>query len=296
MDLAALSDFLAVVEAGGISAGARATGRPKQSVSRRLMQLEESLSVRLFERTTRALRLTAEGEYLRDRAASLLADLDETRRALVERAATVAGPLRISCPVLLGQTIMGQVAAKALARHPDLTLEIVLADRRVALVEEGFDAALRVGPNGDAGHGFVDLAVAETILVAAPSALQGAMPEHPSDISSLPIIAFSEAKDCAPWRVRRDTEEALISIKPALTSSSLMLCLEAAKAGAGVTRVPAFIAREALQTGQLVRLLLDWTAGTAPIRLIYPSRRLLSARLRAFIQVATEAFATAELC
>lgn len=295
MDLEALADFLAVVEAGGISAGARASGRPKQSVSRRLIQLEESLGVRLFERTTRALRLTPEGEFLRVRAAGLLADLEETRRALSDRAEEATGPLRISCPMLLGQTVMGGVAAAVLAQHPRLSLEIVLADRRVSLVEEGFDAAIRVDNASGDGLADVVLAQADTILVAAPALLGNRMPQAPAELAAHPAIIFSEARDCAPWLITRGEEEATIPVRPVLTSSSFLLNLEAAKAGAGITRLPAFIARAALASGELVRLLPDWNGIAVPIRLVYPSRRLESARLRAFVAVVTECFAAGDL-
>lgn len=292
MELEALTDFVAVVDAGSISAGARLRGVPKQSVSRRLLQLENTLGVRLFERTTRALHLTPEGDFLRAIATEVLATLEEARRALTDRAVEAVGPLRVSCPTLLGQTVVGSLAATALARHPRLTLEIVLTDRRVSLVEEGFDAAIRVGPAGDTPLVAMHLADAETIIVAAPSLLGETVPARPADLSAYPAIAFSEARDCAPWVVTRDNEQALIPVRVALTSSSHMLNLEAALAGAGLARVPAFIARKAIDAGHLVQLLPDWHGAVSEIRLVYPSQRLESARLRAFKELAAEAFAS----
>lgn len=292
MDLEALTDFVAVVEAGSISGGARLRRVPKQSVSRRLLQLENGLGIRLFERTTRALHLTPEGEFLRERAADVLATLEEARRALTDRAVEAAGPLRISCPTLLGQTVMGSIAAMALARHPRLTLEIVLADRRVSLVEEGYDAAIRVGPADESGLVDLHLADAETIIVAAPSLVGEAVPTTPAELAAFPAIVFSEARDCAPWVVTRGSERALVPVRASLATSSHMLNLEAAKAGAGIARVPAFIARTALNAGQLVRMLPEWDGAISPIRLVYSSRRLESARLRAFKDVAIEAFAS----
>lgn len=197
------------------------------------------------------------------------------------------GPLRLSCPTLLGHTIVGGVAAKALARHPRLTLEIILTDRRVSLVEEVFDAAIRVGSVSESGLTSVPLTEAETVLVAAPGLPGCAADASPAQVASLPRIAFRESRDCASWQFERGGERVLISSAPSLVSSSHSLNLEAALAGGGVAKVPAFIARSALSAGRLVRLLSDWHGGSVPIRLVYPSRRLESARLRAFIEVAT---------
>ena len=116
------------------------------------MALEADLGVRLFDRSTRALRLTPEGVLLLDRARGMLADIEETRRTLSDRSAAAEGVLRVSAPVLLGQTVLGAVVARILCAYPHLRLEIVLSDRRVDLIEDGFDAAIRVGLHEDSSR------------------------------------------------------------------------------------------------------------------------------------------------
>jgi DNA-binding transcriptional LysR family regulator len=287
MDFEALSDFEAAVRMGGVSAAARARGQPKQTVSRRLMALEEALGVRLFDRSTRALRLTADGALLHERAQRILADVEETRRALMDRASEAEGPLRISAPVLLGQTLLGAVAARFVRAHPKVQLDLVLSDRRVDLIEDGFDAAIRVGPIVEATLVGRVFAQAETILVAAPEMPRIVMPEN---LAVHACVLFGEGLRSAEWRFSRGEEQCTVRVKGPLSVSSLKLALDVAIAGGGFANVPAFLAREALASGALVRSLPEWNTGLADLRIVFSSRRLLSARLRAFIDLLVAAF------
>lgn len=289
--LEAMADFVATAEAGSISAGARQRGQPKQTVSRRLLALEQELDVRLFERTTRSLRLTEEGQLLLDRARRILADADDVRRTLSARSATTEGHLRISAPSLLGNTMLGTVAARMLAAHPGLRLEINLSERRVDLVEEGFDAAIRIGYDDDSTLVSRILTTAGTVIVAAPSVISAhGAPNEPNALSQRPCILFGPQSGRASWTFTRDDQVSNVDVEGRLTCNSLKLCLDAAVAGAGFANVPAFIARPLVDEGMLVRVLPDWDAGRFPLRVVFPSRRYVSARLRAFVDEAAEAF------
>jgi DNA-binding transcriptional LysR family regulator len=291
MDLDALADFVAVVKAGAITAGARARGQPKQSVSRRLLLLEQELGVRLFDRSTRALRLTAEGALLNERAGRILADLEETRRALKDRASEPEGPLRISAPVLLGQTVLGAVAAAYVRAHPKVKLDLVLSDRRVDLIEEGFDAAIRVGPVTEQDLVGRLFATSETILVAAPQAIQTiGSPRKPQDLVGKPCIVFGDGRASMIWRLQHGEETQDVAVTGPLSVSSLKLAHDVAVAGGGIANLPAFLARDALASGALVRVLAKWHAGIVDLRIVFPTRRLLSIRLRAFIDTLVAAF------
>jgi DNA-binding transcriptional LysR family regulator len=287
MDLDALADFEAAVRTGGVSAAARARGQPKQSVSRRLRVLEEGLGVRLFDRSTRALRLTAEGALLHERVAGILADLDEARRALSDRASAPEGPLRISAPVLLGQTVLGAVAARFVQDNPKVSLDLVLSDRRVDLIEEGFDAAIRVGPTDEAHIVGRLFARAEGVVVGPP----GWPPVgRPDDLAGMPCVLFGEGARTATWRFQRDQDVVPVEVQGRLCVSSLKLALDAAAAGGGLAAVPGFVAREAIAAGRVQRILPEWHTGIAELRIVFPSRRLLSARLRVFIDTLVAAF------
>jgi LysR family transcriptional regulator, regulator for bpeEF and oprC len=284
LDFEALADFVATVDAGGITAGAHRRGQPKQTVSRRIMALEAALGVRLFDRSNRALRLTPEGVLLLERARRLLADLEETRQTLSDRSGSAAGLLRISAPVLLGQTLLGAVAARMLAAHPDLLLEIVLSDRRVDLVEDGFDAAIRVGPQDDSSLIHRVFATAETIIVAAPSAIAAyGAPAHPSELAHRPCILFGERISRSEWVLSRDDERVEVKVNGRLSSTSLKFNLDAAAAGAGFASVPAYIARPMIEARVVERALPAWHSARVPLRIVYPSKRLPSARLRVFL-------------
>ncbi|MBI1251119.1 MAG: LysR family transcriptional regulator [Alphaproteobacteria bacterium] len=290
MDLDALRDFVAVIEAGGVTSGAARRGAPKQTVSRRLLALETMLGARLFDRSNRALRLTPEGQLLQERARRLLADFDETRRLLADRASAPAGLVRLSAPVLLGQTLLGRLAARVLARHPEITLEIVLSDRRVDLIEHGFDVAIRVGRHDDSALVSRVFARASTIVVAAPSAIaQHPRVRSPRDLARVPCILFGETTGAgAAWTLQRGESTQKIKVAGRLAASSLQLCFDAACAGGGFASVPAYIAADAISTGALRRVLPTWRTGEVDMRILYPSRRLMSPRLRAFIDLAVD--------
>lgn len=292
MDIDALRDFIAVFDAGGITAGAKIRGAPKQTVSRRLLALEMSLGVRLFDRSNRALRLTPEGQLLHERAQRLLADFDETRRVLIDRGSAPAGLVRVSAPVLLGQTLLGRLAARVLERHPEIELEIVLSDHRIDLIEEGFDVAIRVGNLEDSDLVGRVFARASTILVASPAAVaRHPKLRHPRDLTRVPCIFFGDKAGTAIWNLRRGEVTEAVKVKSALAASSIQLCFDAACAGAGFANVPAYIAADAIRNGTLQHVLPKWCTGEVDMRLLYPSRRLMSPRLRAFIDVAIETFA-----
>lgn len=295
MDFDALRDFMAVVEAGGVSAGAKRLKLPKQTVSRRLLSLEADLGIRLFDRSNRALRLTPEGALLQERAQRLLADFDETRRALIDLASAPAGLVRVSAPVLLGQTVLGRLAARVLAKHPDMRLEVVLSDRRIDLIEDGFDVAIRVGKHDDSSLVGRVFARAATILVASPGTIaRHPRVRHPQDLARVPCITFGDAGPAAEWTLQRDDVTETVNVRGQLTASSIQLCFDAACEGAGFASVPAYIAADAIRSGKLQHVLPKWRTGEVEMRLLYSTRRFMSPRLRAFIDVALETFAEVE--
>src|SRR5438552_7105265 len=149
MDLLALADFNLVARHGGFGKAARASGRPKATLSRRVSELEKSLDLRLFERGPRALKLTQEGRARHERTGALLAELDETAAAITSGGDKPRGRLRISAPLLFSQTAMGNLAAKFALKYPEVRLEITTEDRAVDMIEEGYDVVIRVNPDPD---------------------------------------------------------------------------------------------------------------------------------------------------
>ena len=279
MDLLALADFNLVARHGGFGRAARETGRPKATLSRRVAELEADLGLRLFERGARLLKLTQEGRALYERTGALLAEIDETAAALASGGDRPRGRLRISAPLLFSQTAMGTLAAGFARAYPDVRLEVTTEDRPVDMVEEGYDLVIRVNPDPDeslVGRIFLR---DRLVVVAAPGL------RRPQDGAPVPAVV-RPVGDQAAWQV---AGEADIPIDPVLRLSSLVMVRDAVRAGVGAGCLPASVVSHDLAAGRLVR----WGDVAGPeiaLWALYPSRRLLSARVSAFLDYLKAAF------
>lgn len=287
MDLLALADFNLVARHGGVGRAARAAGRPKATLSRRVVELEASLGLRLFERGGRALKLTQEGRALFERTAALLTELDETAAGIVSGASTPRGLLRISAPLLFSQVAMGRLAAEFAMKFPDVRLEVTTEDRSVDMVEEGYDLVIRVNPDPDealVGRAFLR---DRLVVVASPGLAR------PTDRSAVPAIARGTASGTEVWKMTTASEPSTILVDPVLGLSSMIMVRDAVRAGVGVARLPVSLAGPDLAAGRLIH----WGDVDGPetvLWTLYPSRRLLSARVSAFLDHLKSAFPTGE--
>jgi len=285
MDLLALADFTLVARYGGFGRAARAAGRPKATLSRRVAELESSLKLRLFERGPRALKLTEEGRALHERAGALLAELTETAAAIASGGEKPRGRLRISAPLLFSQIAMGKLAAGFARKYPEVRLEVTTEDRGVDMVEEGYDLVIRVNPDPDetlVGRIFLR---DRLVVVAGPS-----LPRAPEN-SVLPAIVRSPGDLTSAWEVMLPTGRSSLAIDPVLCLSSLVMIRDAVREGGGVARLPVSLVANDLAAGKLVH----WGDVDGPdvaLWTLYPSRRLLSARVSAFLCYLKEAFPT----
>ncbi|WP_431202008.1 LysR family transcriptional regulator [Bradyrhizobium betae] len=283
MDLLALADFNLVARHGGFGKAARAAGRPKATLSRRVAELESGLNLRLFERGGRTLKLTQEGRALYERTGALLTELDETAAAIASGGDKPRGRLRISAPLLFSQTAMGRLAAGFALRHPQVRLEVTTEDRPVDMIEEGFDLVIRVNPNPDeslVGRIFLR---DRMVVVASPDL------KRPKGQFTVPAIVRGTADEAVAWDVRRPGGTSRIAVDPVLRLSSLVMVRDAARAGVGAARLPVSLVSHDLAAGRLVR----WGDVAGPdiaLWTLYPSRRLLSARVSAFLDYLKEAF------
>jgi DNA-binding transcriptional LysR family regulator len=281
MDLLALADFTLVARHGGFGKAARSTGRPKATLSRRVAELEASLSLRLFERGARDLKLTQEGRALFERAGSLLTELEETAAAIASGGERPRGRLRISAPLLFSQTVMGKLAASFALRYPEVRLEVTTEDRAVDMIEEGFDLVIRVNPDPDerlVGRAFLR---DRLVVVAAHDFAR------PIDGMAVPVVV--RGGDRAAWQVRTPTGHATIAVEPVLGLASLIMVRDAVRAGVGAGRLPVSLVSRDLAEGTLVH----WGDVHAPdiaLWVLYPTRRLLSARVLAFLDHLKQAF------
>jgi DNA-binding transcriptional LysR family regulator len=283
MDLLALADFNLVARHGGFGRAARASGRPKATLSRRVAELEASLDLRLIERGARALKLTEEGRALFERTGALLTEIDETAAAISSGGDRPRGRLRISAPVLFSQTAMGRIAAGFALRFPQVRLEVTTEDRTVDMIEEGYDLVIRVNPDPDdslVGRIFLR---DRLLVVASPSLAR------PAENDAVPVVARGGGDHAGAWDVTAPTGRSRIVIDPVLRLSSLVMVRDAVRAGVGAARLPISLVSHDLAAGRLVH----WGDVDVPeiaLWTLYPSRRLLSARVSAFLDFLKEAF------
>jgi DNA-binding transcriptional LysR family regulator len=283
MDLLALSDFNLVARHGGFGRAARATGRPKATLSRRVAELERSLNLRLFERGARTLKLTEEGRALYERTGSLLSELDETAADIASGGARPRGRLRISAPLFFAQTAMGKLAAGFALEHPEVRLEVTTEDRAVDMIEEGYDLVIRVNPAVDEsliGRIFLH---DRLVVVASPQLAKPA-----ADVAVPAVVRGPGDRDIS-WNLTSPAGRSCMTIDPVLSLSSLVMVRDAVLAGVGVGRLPVSLVGEDMRAGTL----LHWgDIDAAPVALwaLYPSRRLLSARVSAFLDYLRRAF------
>ena len=281
MDLLALADFNLVARHGGFGRAARATGHPKATLSRRVAELESILGLRLFERGGRELKLTQEGRSLYERTGTLLTELDETVAAIASGGDKPRGKLRISAPLLFSQIAMGRLAAGFALKYPEVRLEITTEDRPVDMVEEGYDLVIRINPDPDerlVGRAFLR----DRLVVVASSSLA-----RPAD-SLVPAVVRGAGGETS-WDVTTPTGKSRIAVDPVLSLSSIVMVRDAVRAGVGAARLPISLVSHDLAAGTLVQ----WgDVGGPDIALwaLYPSRRLLSARVSAFLDYLKEAF------
>jgi DNA-binding transcriptional LysR family regulator len=291
MDLLALADFNLVARHGGVGRAARAAGRPKATLSRRVAELEADLGLRLFERGGRTLKLTQEGRTLHERTAALLTELDETAAGISSGGGIPRGRLRISAPLLFSTMAMGRLAAGFAMKFPDVRLEATTEDRAVDMVEEGYDLVIRVNPDPDetlVGRAFLR---DRLVVVASPGLAR------PTDGSAVPAIARQTASGPEVWTVVDATVGATgrssIPVDPVLGLSSMIMVRDAVRAGVGAARLPVSLVSHDLAAGRLAH----WGDVPGPditLWALYPSRRLLSARVSAFLDHLKSAFPTGE--
>lgn len=281
MDLTALADFNAVAQYGGFGPAARKLDRPKATLSRRVAELEQSLGVRLIERGSRTLRLTDEGRMLHEQTRGLLADIVEAGEVIASRASVPRGRLRVSAPIVYAHVVLARVAARFSRAYPQVELEVVAEDRVADPVDDGYDLVIRVNPAADALLVGRRIATDRRVLCAAPGS---PLVRDWIDSDPLPSVVLTSANDQI-WKVQtKDEKIHAVTPHPVLRLSSLLMAREATLEGAGVALLPGLLVRPDIENGTLVALGMD--AGPAvEIWALYSSRRFLSAKVRAFLDL-----------
>ncbi len=278
MDLNALGDFQLVATHGGFGKASRASGRSKATLSRRVADLEETLGIRLIERSSQRLELTEAGQLLLRRTEGPMHEMAEAVAAARDSLATPRGQLRIAAPLLFSQVALGRLTALFLACYPEVQIDVVAEDRIVNLVDEHFDVSIRVNPPKETTLVGRCFARDRLILAAAPSiSMPSASESTPARVSAVVMPSY---RDGDIWSVSGG--QLTIAPQPVLRVSSLLMVRDAIAAGAGVALLPQSIIGDLLEQGALV----SWgsTDDAVELWVLHTSRRLQSPKVRAFVE------------
>lgn len=292
-DLNDLYYFAKVVEAGGFAAAGRLLGIPKSRLSRRIAELEERLGARLLQRTTRQLSLTAVGErYLRHCQAMLL-EAEMADEAVASMSSEPRGRLRVSCPTGLAHEMLPTVISDFLGKFPQVQLEVVLLNRRVDLVTEGIDVALRVRDHGDEDPLLVTrrLRQAQAVVIASPAFMQGKTITHPQDLKNLQVLGALEADRMVHVRLLDQQGKSVdLSMEARLGIDDFVVRKACVLAGQGFTVLPMMFCETELRNGTLVQVLPQWSLPGGWLQAVYPHRRGVMPAVRAWIDHLVESF------
>ncbi len=286
-DLNNLVFFAKVVDAGSYSAAAEALDMQTSKLSRRISTLEAELGVRLLNRTTRKLSLTEIGKTFYSHCVALIAEAQSAKDAVHQTLSSPQGLIRMSCPVGLLQGGIADIVARFLAVEPQVRIALDATNRRVDVVDEGIDIAIRVRvpPLEDSELAMRAFGPSKMILVASPELLrQHGVPAHLADVARMPIIAMGYAGDKVTWRFQnKNGEHEDLAHTPRLHTDDLLTLRAAAQRGIGVASVPALAVVEELEAGKLIRLLPHLSTRSGIIHAVFPSRRGMIPAVRALL-------------
>ncbi|HEX7339616.1 MAG TPA: LysR substrate-binding domain-containing protein [Rhodanobacteraceae bacterium] len=291
-DLNDLYFFAAVVESGGFSAAGRALGVPKSRLSKRIAQLEDRLGVRLLQRTTRKFVVTETGERFYAHCRAMLEEARAAQDAIDSLRSEPHGTVRISCPVSLARTMLAPILPEFMARHPKVNVHLLATNRRVDLIGEGYDVAIRVRFKFDSDATLIvrEFGQSMMVLVASPKFIKThGMPKTLQDISSLPALSMYEHDNDNHWTLVDETGQSeRVGIAPHLVSGAFGVLLEAAIQGVGLAFLPETQCLECVAAGRLVRVLPQWSGPMGSMHFVYPSRRGLLPGVRALVDFLAE--------
>jgi DNA-binding transcriptional LysR family regulator len=291
-DLNDLGLFAAVVSNGGFSAAARALSIPKSRLSRRVAMLEDQLGVRLVERTTRRFKVTEVGQDVFRHAQAVLSEAEAIDEVVARLKAEPQGLVRISCPIGADR-LLAAALPDFLALHPRLRVQVMVSNRRVDLIEEGFDIAVRVRQqiDTDADLQLKILGHSGVILVASPGFVAAhGEPERPSDLPAFATLGHTDRPGLDRWVLANAAGETVeVTHEPRLSATSFAILRQAAAGGVGIASLPDDVCTVQLESGELVRILPDWETPRGIVHLVFTSRRGLLPSVRAVIDFLAEA-------
>jgi DNA-binding transcriptional LysR family regulator len=291
IDKNAMALFVKVVENNSFSKAARREGVPVSTVSRKIMDLEKALDVRLLERSTRKLRLTEIGQDYFERCRLGLDEFEAANLLITDQQKEVSGRLRISVPPSLSDIIIVPMVEGFQKQYPKVIVQCLVTDRRVDHFSDGVDLSLRVGELTDSSLVSRRLLRYRSVLVASPDYLEKAgMPKHPSELPVHGLVAFSRWDTTVRWDLKKGEKTERVTIQPQIAINDYSGIQRAVIDGLGISEIPSIICGPALKDGRLVEVMPEWQFAPTMIAAIYPSNRNLSRVVRLFRDFCIERF------
>jgi DNA-binding transcriptional LysR family regulator len=285
----AMQAFLAVADLRGFAPAARKLGLSPSGVTRLIAALEDRLGARLLQRTTRSVTLTDVGARYLERIRPILADVEEAEDAVEGERTRPSGQLTISAPVGFGRLHVSPVMSAYLTRYPEVSGELRLSDRMINLVEDGVDLAVRIGHLADSSLVARQVGEMRRIVVASSGYLEArGEPKTPEAVASHATIQFGAMTASPDWRFVEAGRDVRIACTPRFSTNSADAAIQYAEQGGGLTRVLAYQAAAAIKAGRLTIVLAEFEQPPLPIHIVYPTSRLLSAKVRSFIDLVVE--------
>lgn len=291
-DLNDLYYFAVVVDHGGFAAAERALGIPKSRLSRRISQLEGELGVRLLQRSTRRFAVTDVGQSVYRHAQSMLAEASAAREVVDRLSAEPRGVVKVSVPVGIAQQLMPKLLPEFLARYPEVRVQMHVSNRRVDLINEGFDVAIRVRTRFDDDGSLImrSFGQIQELLVASPRYLDKAgRPKVPEDLVSHTSMTMGEDDGRHRWELQgRDGEVRRIELKPRVSGFDFPMLMDLARQGLGITMLPETMCADAVRSGALEVVLPEWRLPQGVAHAVFASRRGMLPAVRVFIDFLAE--------
>lgn len=276
--------FTAVAQEGSFTAAARRLGMSTKLASKYVQRLEAGLETQLFNRTTRSVTLTDVGTAYLQRCRPILEQVDELESLVRERQTSLAGPIRITAPTMFGSTKLTQALIPFMLAHREVEVDLKLSDSRVALVEEGFDVAIRVGALRDSTLIVRKLANMPLIVCAAPAYLdKHGRPDNPKALATHDCLVDENQSDATVWRFHSGHGDVAVKIAGTLRANSPGAIAQMAVGGLGIARSPRYVVEAALKDGRLEQQLSGFMTDEFGLYALYPPNRHLTARVRALI-------------
>lgn len=298
MDLNDLYYFAKVVEHQGFSAAARALGVPKSKVSRRIAELEKRLNTQLIYRSTRKLHITEIGKTYYQHCKAMLIEAESAQELIEQNHSEPRGLIRMTCPIALLHAHIGDMLAEFLVKYPKVTVHMEASNRRVDVVAEGVDLAIRVRPLPLDSSDLVLKVLSDRglCLVASPSLVRKiGLPKHPKDLLEWPSLGLGQTQGHVQtsfeWCLTHaNGERVVVPFSPRLVTTDMTALRASAMAGVGVVQLPNLMVPEQVAKGQLIKLLPEWSPRREIIHVVFPSRRGMLPAVRALIDFLSEKY------